>query len=218
MEQASVIIQRLWFPVLLLVAVWVGYMAAVDTPSKDVSLTVEVAPIGSSITIDGDGVRGGTHKVVAGTHRITATKKGFKSQTQTITTKPGDTSYAGFILEASDPDLADWYENNEADQKWAEGISSHISDYESERTFASNSILQLLPYSFGNGKGDLIEISFGTPLVRSSTQQAVYVTADMSDDRQAALDWIKNNGFDPTNVDIVFYSQLDNYADPEESE
>lgn len=218
MEQASIITQRLWFPVLLLVAVWIGYMAALDTPSKDVSLTVEVAPAGSSLEIDGDSVRGGEHKVAAGSHRVTASKKGFKSQTQTITTKPGDTSYAGFILEPSDPDLANWYENNEADQKLAEGISSHLADYESERTFATQSILQLLPYTLSNGRGDLIEISLGVPLTRSSTQQALYITADVADDRQAALDWIKNNGFDPTNVDIVFYSQLDNYAAEESSE
>lgn len=205
------LLKTLVIPIFLLISFWAGYVMSFAETPKDSSVTIEAAPSDSEILIDGNNAEGGKTNLPVGTHKITASRDGFSAQSRTITTKFGDKLYVGFILKSSSEDTTNWYENNPSESQLAESISGRVSDYDSQSSARKNSLLQLLPFSYGDGHGGTVDISSGIPL-SGTDQPAVYITADTPSDRQDALTWIKNNGVDPSIMDIVFYNELNNYA------
>lgn len=201
-------LNRLFFPACLALALVAGYAFATSFGPKSPSgtLTVEAAPSGAAITIDGKKARVGKSTVPAGQHSVQATKDGFDKQVQIIAVKDGDSVEVGFILDPSAESTKDWYDKHPDDQKLAEGISSHVADYTSSANTKANSLLQLLPVSYSDGQGGSVSIDYGKP-VGNSQEQGVYISTNNPEDRQDALTWIRNRGYDPATMDVVFYSE-----------
>jgi hypothetical protein len=201
---------RLYFPILLifLLFVWVSYSVTVHTNSTPANsyLQIEVVPDGTAVRIDGHGVRNGKTSVSVGSHSITAEKQGFSSKSRTVSTKAGQTVYVGIALQPDTPNTSNWYATHPGDQQQAEGIGSHEADYENQLANQSNAFLGQLPLSYGDGQGGLVTIAQGVPL-RAGGPPAIYITASTASTRQGVLTYIRNQGYDPADMDIVFYSQ-----------
>jgi len=187
----------------------VGYAAVRHAPPRNSVITVEVAPKSAKITIDGKKAGVGNNKVFAGKHTVKISKEGFSQQAQTITTQAEQTVYLGTALSSNSPKTQNWYKENPDDQKLSEGISSHQSDYDSQTAVQSNTLLQQLPISIGGAFGTTT-IGSGIP-VQGSNQPAIYISAPTATDRQSALAWMRNNGYNPATMDIVFNGSVTSF-------
>lgn len=192
--------------ILLILAVplffWFGYASSRHVPPRNSTISIEAAPQQASITIDGKSVVNGNNKVTAGSHTISVQQAGFKQFSQTISTTPGQTAYIGAVLSSNSSATANWYTLHPDDAKQAEAISSHNFDYQSQQATKQNSLLQQLPITYDTGAGE-VTINSGVPLP-GSNQPAIYVDASTPIDRQSALGWLRQNGYDPATMDIVF--------------
>lgn len=199
--------QKMVFPALLVLSVLLGYNLALSRPAATSTIATKVAPHGSRLTIDSKGVDEGNTAVIPGRHIVVASHKNFKTKSKTVIVKDGATGYAGFILDPVSFNTTDWYNDHPDDQKAAEGVSDFLSDYSTQAALNNNSLLQLLPTSFGD-RGDTVTINSGVP-VPGSSQPAIYIDAPTPELRREALEWIKNRGYNISTMDIVFNQETD---------
>lgn len=193
---------KLIAPVLMCV---IGFSVVVSLgqhTKHDTFLQLEVAPKGAHITLDGKGVKGGKHTTIPGVHTITFSRSGFATQTEKIALTNGQTIYKGVVLLSNTAKTQNWYNKRPADQKIAEGISSHTSDYKSDTATASNGLLQYLP---AIGGGFEYQIDYGVSLdSKHPDETGIYITAATPQARQDAMTWIRTSGYNPANMDIQF--------------
>jgi hypothetical protein len=193
---------RLLFIICLPAMFGLGYAMTRHGPPKSSIIKIEAAPEGAKTSIDGKRSHVGENKAVPGKHTITISRDGFKQQSKSTTTGVGEIAYIGVALTPNSSETSNWYDDHPNDQKLSDGIASHSSDYTSEKASQKNTLLQQLPLSFGGASGE-IKLESGIPIVGSS-EPAVYVTAATPGDRQSVLAWMRNNGYEPANMDMVF--------------
>jgi len=205
-----VILRALYFPVLLIVVIWVSYwvMASPSARPAGSYLQIEVVPIsGTSVKLDGRGVRAGKIQTQPGPHILTVTKGGFGSESRTVSVSTNQTLYVGIALQPNASNTQNWYVAHPSDQSLAEGIGSHEADYESKTSLQNNPFIGQLPLVYGDGQGGTISIAQGVPLTPGGLP-AIYVTAATPSIRQQVLSFIRNHGYDPATMDLVFYGQF----------
>jgi hypothetical protein len=211
------IVKRFYFPFLCLFVGWLTYatVARPSSPTIDSYIQTEVIPSGSTLSIDGQGVRAGKYGVASGSHVVIVSKKGFTTKTSTVSTTQSQTVYVGVALQPDSPSTANWYREHPQDQQLAEGLGSHEADYEKQAAIQNNPFLNQLPILYGDGQGGTVNITLGVA-ISPGGPPAVYVTANTPTDRQGVLAYMRNRGYDPADMDIVFYGQsnpLDNSGD-----
>ena len=164
-------------------------------------ITVEVVPSGSSLKLDGKGRKEGTFSVAPGTHTVSASRDGFAADSKKITVDKGQDKYIGITLASNSPSSADWYIKRPEDSKKVEGISSRNFDQSTLDTHAKNPFTGHLPYI-----DRYFRIDYGEPnRAKDKTNSvAIYIRASSAENRQMALSWIRQQGFDPTDYEIVF--------------
>lgn len=171
----------------------------------DAQLQIEVAPKGSEIKINGKSVDAGTHDIqnTPTTLRVTASRKGFAPQVQTITIQRGENRYVGFALVSNSPDTAKWYEEHEIDNQIASQINSNIYSQNTVDIASANPLLEQLPYL---GEGLRFRVDYGQHQRPGPPAENMYIliSAGTPEDRQAALDWIQSQGFSLADLEIQF--------------
>src|SRR4029453_14627768 len=84
-----------------------GYLLFRGSPES--KLTVTSIPNDLPLTLDGQQIGGnGGVKVKAGTHTLTAERKGFQSYTQSVTASDGDPLSVKMYLYANGPEGREW--------------------------------------------------------------------------------------------------------------
>jgi len=176
--------------------------------SKLAYINILVAPSGSSLKLDGKGVKGGLHSVKAGSHNISASKNGFASQTKTVNLQLKQTKFVGIILQSNSAQTKNWYSAHPADNSLVQSINNQVYDQASKDGLAANPLLAKLPYI---GAGIHFRIDYGVPAASSKTGlPAVYIRYDSDEAKQDALNWIKSQGSDPASMDIIYISVAPN--------
>jgi hypothetical protein len=201
---------RLYFPLFLVLLAGLSFWVVISAgrTSTKTFLQVQAAPSGAAIAIDGHSVSLGKDEVDAGTHTVTATRKGFATQTQSVPVKAGQTVYVGVILQPNASSTKNWYKNHASDQQLSQTIADQEANYHMTADPITNPFLRQLPISYGDGLGGLVTIDQGIPLPGTS-QPAIYVTADMPTTRQQVLEYMRSRGYDPATMDIIFYGTVD---------
>ena len=202
-------LKRFYFPILLILVVWISYAITAKSGAQQNSgyLQIEAVPInGTSVKVDGKGVSVGTIRVSVGDHVIKVSKPGFGTKGRTVSTGTGQTVYVGIALQPNTPKTQNWYADHPDDQRLAEGLGSHQADYVNKTANQANPFLSQLPLIYGDGQGGIVNISQGVPLQPGGTP-AVYVTAATPAIRQGVLTYMRSRGYDPADMDIVFYGQ-----------
>lgn len=171
-------------------------------PTGDIE--IEAAPKDVKVMANGEAIGTGKSTLPPGRYKIEVTKKGFESQSEDITITESDSIYLGFVLEPNTEDTRGWYDARPRDKSRAEGIAGRNADARSSRSTQNNTLLQMLPYEFGDGNRGIIRLDTGTA-VDNSDETAVYITAKTPEARQTALTWIRGQGYNPGDMDIVFY-------------
>lgn len=189
--------------VLVLTIVTVGFLSAfyiVRSSGSSAQLAIEVAPSGSSMKLNGRGVRGGVSKVKPGKYKVTFSYKGFSTVSKDLELAKGDNRYVGVALVSDSPSTANWYQKHPADAKKSEAISSKSFDQSSTDLGINNPIIRHLPLGY-NQQEFAIDYKQAD---NDPTRIVLLITGKTPKSHQYALKQIREWGFDPTDYEIVF--------------
>lgn len=164
------------------------------------SIVLEVVPSGAKSTINGRGVREGTTKLKPGIAEVVITKKGFETARQTVVLKEGESKYLGFVLVSNSPSTADWYQKHPEDAKRAENLSSLNYDQVSADDVKETPFILKLPFISSD---EQFRIDYGQSDT-DSNRIVIYISANSQEARNAALEWIRSVGYDPSTLNIVY--------------
>lgn len=188
---------------LIVVAVLgMGVFWVIQSRQRTASVTIEVVPTGSTITINSKKTRQGLQKIKPQTVTVTAEKDGFETYSQTFVLNKGSKGYFGIALTPNSPSTENWYREHPEDQQLAESISSQETDRTATALDYSAPIVKALPFI---GPGFQFKIDYGTLNPDGSMDRPViFIRAISPEGREAALDWIRNRGFDVSDYKIIF--------------
>jgi hypothetical protein len=193
--------RNLWLSsILVLVAILCLYIFGRPAQNKNAEINIEVAPSAAKVKIDGHSAKNGINKVVSGEHIITASYEGFADQSKKILAIESQQVYAGFVLLSNNSSTSTWYDDHPKDKEKSGAITSRQFDSISKQSADSSPLLSSLPYV------DLtFRIDYGTPLKSADkSKPALFIKGLEPKYRQLALDWIREQGADPSDYEINF--------------
>lgn len=189
-----------WVIVLVLFALLITFFLtiAISRIGKT-KVNVELIPKDSSLFIDGKKSNPGDNYLKPGKHIFEAKKDGFTND-KVVLQVESESLEIGLIPDPKSEEAIDWLNKNPEIQLKREGIGAKMSSLLGEYIEDNTPIINELPYTDVEGPftidygttpdrlyGSFIEITDSTPL-----------------GREVAISWIKNQGYDPTNIDIRF--------------
>ena len=163
-------------------------------------IILQVAPSGSKVTVNGTKTNPGTIGVKPGTNTIEVSKDGFYSTSKTVSLVKGQKLPMTIALVSSDPSTKDWYANNPADQSVLEQATGQQYNQQSQQAVQEVPLIQSLPYV---SPSLAYRIDYGEPLA-GTTGQGIYITAPNTAGQQLALQWIRDQGYDPATLHIQY--------------
>ncbi len=165
-------------------------------------LQVNVVPKDSTIMI-------GTTKVPAnklvgigaGTYTVAVSRNGFATQKKSVTIKSRQNNTQAFYLAPNSPAGEQWLSDNPLQAYLLEGNSSRSYDQLAASNTAKYPIVTQLPMYDPS-----FSITYGASQEhpKDSSAIALYINAYDPSARQAALQLIRDKGFDPSDMEIVF--------------
>jgi hypothetical protein len=200
----------LFFPLLFLAIAGISFLVTTKLGSQKVSpnsyIQVLADPASSSVTINDRRAATGKNGVNPGTYTVTISKAGFASQSQTVSVSLNQTVLVGIVLTSNSPTTQNWYSSHQKDQQLQDAIGSQVTDYEAQVSSQKNPFINQLPITYGDGQGGFITISLGVSTTLSNGA-AVNINAASPELRQSALTYLRTRGFDPANMEMVFYNE-----------
>lgn len=169
------------------------------TRAGEIKTTIQVVPKFSKISIDGKAISSKTVYLGPGDHTFSASTDGWKTDTQKINISKDD-HRVNLLPAPESKEAKSWLENNPEAEKEREGLSGETLDRQNQNALSQNPVLAFLPYS---QESPPFNIDYGP----SKDQQGgifLIVSESSPNGRQAALDWIRQHGQDPTDLDITF--------------
>jgi len=182
--------------VLLIPVAWWGIATFIDRYDK-IPVVVSVVPSDSKVMFDDKAEGNGTHYMPAGTYKVTTSKDGFDTQTETVVvTNKKEQNVVAVSLTAKSGDAKKWAKEHEAD--YAKNQTYGAIEAESNgKYFASkNPITTKLPYNdpyFTIGYTTNNDQSITLTIVTPSPRYRFY-----------AVQKIRDLGYDPTNFKVIF--------------
>jgi len=193
--------RKLIVPVILIIFLLVvgGWYAF--SKQSGTELDVLVAPSGAALKLDGKGIKSGTLKVKPGKHQLSATKAGFAAQNKTINVGT-QTQFVGIVLQPNTAATTNWYVDHPEEFSVVQTINNRNFDQTGAQLTSDNPILKKLPHI---GPALSYRIDYGLPSEASKTgQPGIYIRFHTQQDKQAALQWIKDQGTDPNKLDLIY--------------
>lgn len=184
------------FIILLILAVFL-ISGATQNNGK---LVINVIPADSSIKVDGISTTKNTVSVKPGRHKVTASRTGFKDSVVYVTVAKRETKSAYLAPAPDSPSAYQYLKNNPEIQKEREGYGSANNAQIQDTLQANYPIIKYLPYESAN-----ITISYGVSaqFPDDPGRIAIYIIT-APENRDVALGWIKNLGFNPNDYEIVY--------------
>jgi hypothetical protein len=182
----------------------VVYVFVLGMQSKDKTATIDVqpaVPTDINVTIDGGKVNSnGKVAVKPGKHTVTAKRSGFADKTQDVNVKTGETKTVRLLLTPI----------NDEGYTWARNHPEAFSEYEaqSSATFDTNSVDLTKKYPLIAQLPEIHptwRVDYGKSVAHpnDSNSLAIIITHGGDFGKQSALDWIKSQGFNPADYEIV---------------
>lgn len=184
----------------IVVGVLVFYAIRLNA-GRSAELHLEVAPASSTLIINGKSSRGGILKVRPGTYKVTASKAGFESATETVDISTGANKYVGLVLKPNTTETTDWYSSHPEDANKSQGISSSVAVNDSEEAETLVPFIQELPFI---AAGEEYRIDYGYLKPEEKGAPVVFISTDSPEGRQSALQWIHYGGYDVSEFKVVF--------------
>lgn len=183
--------------------------------SGKIAVKVTLLPGDAKITVNDKEIGGGTQYLDEGTYKVIVSKEGFKTSTETITITP-DYNYIQTALTAESGDAKKWELSHTKDIKEFEADVATASQTSGEAFKTKYPITKLLPVN------ELVyKIGYTTTPDKSALTLTIHAITPQQ--RQAALQQIRDWGYDPTDYKITFADyinllQTDSERDEHEDE
>lgn len=162
-------------------------------------ITVVVLPVDSVVTMDGVPFAAGSVYIKIGDHSLVAKRPGFTPAKKEVTIKKDSGTI--YLLPAPSSDQAFQYLKAHPDiQAQREAYGSVQDQVITSELNSSSPIIKLLPYSDELGP---FSLNYG---FTTNDNKGFYLTISNSspEGRVAALKWIRDHGYNPTDFNIIF--------------
>lgn len=165
---------------------------------------VKISIIPSDATVLIDNKKVDTSKTLAlkgGKHNLTAKKGGFKDYETSFEVKSGSSKSMEVRMAYNNYVGYQWLVDHPEQQYELEGRSSRYIQQQNVIMRNDNPIISRLPYL-----DPQFRIDYGVSKKNPDTEGAlaIYVQSYTPDGRQAALSWIKSQGYDVSTMEIIF--------------
>jgi hypothetical protein len=171
------------------------------------SLQVDVVPNDSTATLNGRKIA--TGRAIGanqGIYTLKITRNGFATQTQSVTIKNRQAKEVQIYMLSNGPVGDDWLGLHPTQAIEIEGSGSRAYDKLSAENTANNPIVTQLPLYDPRFR---IDYGGSSEHPNDSSAIGIYITAQTPDARQAALQLIRDKGFDPSTMEINFETPQD---------
>lgn len=168
-------------------------------------VTITAIPEDSQVTINKQSSQTGDVYLTPGKYVFSAKKDGFLADTQTIDIN-GGSSIVGLTPAPNSSQALKWLKDNPDIQRRREAIGGQNTDRVGQQATEITPIISLLPITNAQ---DQYSIDYGASKSRSGGS-FILITSPFPDSRDKALQWIKDQGYDPTDLEIVY----DNFSNP----
>lgn len=181
------------------VTIAITSVLAVRQLELSATLKITAVPLKSKITVNGQAARQGSNHTRPGSKTVTVSMPGFKSVSQTVSVKKGETQEIGIVLVSNSNSTANWYLTHSADEKAAESISSKANDSLAKEAIQKTPLIQLLPFVAG---GLEFRVDYGNLPGVNNNLPIIYITALTEKAQQDGINWIKSLGYNPADYKI----------------
>jgi hypothetical protein len=189
-----------------LIVALIGYIFYLGLQPKDKTATLDIqsaVPTDINVTVDGTKVKStGKVAVKPGTHTVAAKRSGFADKIQQVDVANGQTKTIRLLLTP----------NSQEGYDWARAHPDQFLEYEAQagQTFDQNSknitqkypLIAYLPEIHPTWRVDYGQSQAHPNDPNSIAIIVTYGGADI--DKQNALQWIKDQGFNPADYEIIF--------------
>jgi hypothetical protein len=160
---------------------------------------VDVIPGDSKITINDHRSKKGSNYLKPGTYTFKATAEGFEEFTYTIEVKK-DPLRVGLVPSPQSEDAKKWLTDNPEIQLQREALGGGNYTQKGTQIESETPLIAQLPYTDIDGP---FSINYG---YAKNRENGIYLLIGDSsaNGRKAALNWLRNQGQDPTNLEIRF--------------
>lgn len=184
------------FAVIILLAIYLFFIQTTRGDKKSIELSV--FPASAEITIDGSKVNKGTVHLDYGVYKVEASQTGFINYSNDIVVNPSTDTYA-VILEPESEEAQEWFKNHQKEYADIRKLSEKSIQEKGEYFHKQNPIASKLPY-----RSLIYTIGYMNDQSDPSGN-SIIVTIDAPEGyKQAALYRIRQLGFDPTDLNIIF--------------
>ncbi len=189
--------------VIIIVGIVMMSIASVRNRNTGVIEVQAKVPTDATAMIDGDKIDVGSEvRVKSGKHKLMVSRKGFTTNTQNITVTTGqDTAIYTIYLQAADQTGQKWLDDHTGSAIELEGSGSRAYDALSAQNTLNNPIVEQLPLI-----DPQFRIDYGTSESHpnDSNRIGIYIQASDPSGRQAALSLLRDKGFDPSDMELIF--------------
>ncbi len=190
---------RMYVIIALFAAIVVIVLIGFATRLGKTAVTIKTIPADSKITINGKSAGAGMAYLKPGVYHFKAELDGWLPDEQTI--KISGKSTAVYLLPTPNSDKAtQWINDHPNLTLERESLGSEAADQTGTSIRQQNPIINLLPYTDISGP---FQIDYGMDPDHNN-RLFLLISYSTPDGRQAALKWIRSQGYDPTNLDIRF--------------
>lgn len=184
--------------VLFIILVIFSVYTAVDRIGKE-KVSIVVIPADSHIYLNDKKIDSGDIYLTEGTYTFTAKKDGFKSDSQVIKVVKGGVS-VGLLPKPESEEAKQWVKNNPTIQMQREGIAGDMAVLRGRYIEDQTPLIKELPYTDINAP---FSIDYGASPTRKYGV-VIYISNSTPYGRQAALKWIRQQGVNPSDLEIYY--------------
>lgn len=168
-------------------------------------VSVVIAPKNATVEINNQTFKGNeTIRVKPGTYTVKISKDGFETDTQKIVIKEDKTNSIISTLNPISDAAKQWYQNNQTEVLRVEGKAGQLSAQQGEEFINQYPITKWLPLQKAT-------YTIGYKQLSENSDEGIVITISAVEGyREAALQEIRDKGFDPSDYTIEFT----NYRSP----
>lgn len=183
----------------IVVLALVFFLASTMSHAGKTKVILKVIPADSTIIIDNKPGRAGTLYLKPGSHKFTASRSGFKTSSQDV--ELGGVEQKISLLPAPvSKEAFQWLSDNPDIQRQREALGSERAAQAGQAALKQTPIIRLLPVTSLQGP---FSINYGPSASRKNGTFLV-ITDSSPKGRAAAIGWIRQHGYDPTDLEIRY--------------
>jgi len=168
-----------------------------------VGVKVVLLPSDSSLTIDGEAARAGTIYFTKTTHTLKASRHYFTDATKTVNFASYDASRKLYLEPSPDSYQAKQYLLQHPELQQQREAAEGERSSQIQQQLHKDKLVPLLPYA-GPANTYVVDYTSDTGADGVTQKITIIIEANTDQTKQAALDWIKQQGADPAKLTITY--------------